>query len=204
MNEHRTTAGFTLLELLVSLVVLGFLIAGLGQGLRLGLRVWEAQSRIVGTRDQFDAADRTLRELLTHIEPDTGVVESIRFSARPDRLDFRSELPSTVRLGTRRIDASLLVNGRRRLVLRWTPRLHERALGDPIKEQETELLDGIAQIEFRYWHAADANGRGGEWRREWSEPTLPDLIKVHLVFLKNDYHRWPDIVIAPALDLPGG
>lgn len=203
MSEHRPTAGFTLLELLVGLVVLGFLIAGLGQGLRLGLSAWDVQSRIVEARDQLDSTDRALRQLLTHIEPGVGA-RSIRFSAKPDRLDFRSELPSTVTLATRRIDASLLVDTRHRLVLRWTPRLHERALGDLDKEQETELLEGVAQIEFSYRHPADANGRGGEWRQEWLEPMLPGLIKVHLVFPKNDGRHWPDIVIAPALDLPGG
>jgi prepilin-type N-terminal cleavage/methylation domain-containing protein len=37
--------GFTLLELLVALVVLGLLVVGLNQGVRAGLTMWGAQTR---------------------------------------------------------------------------------------------------------------------------------------------------------------
>ena len=45
--RYRQT-GFTLLEMLVVLVVLGFLMVGLTQGVRAGLALWDAQSRRVG------------------------------------------------------------------------------------------------------------------------------------------------------------
>jgi prepilin-type N-terminal cleavage/methylation domain-containing protein len=34
---HRNAAGFTLMETLVSLIVLGFIIGGLAQGMRFGM-----------------------------------------------------------------------------------------------------------------------------------------------------------------------
>ncbi len=62
-------AGFTLLEMLVALVVLGFLMIGLTQGVRAGLALWDAQTRRVGETAELDATARTLRRLLSGIAP---------------------------------------------------------------------------------------------------------------------------------------
>ena len=51
--------GFTLLEMLVALVVLGLLVVGLTQGVRTGLALWSAQSRRIGTAADLDAVART-------------------------------------------------------------------------------------------------------------------------------------------------
>jgi prepilin-type N-terminal cleavage/methylation domain-containing protein len=42
---RRRQGGFTLLEVLISLVILGFLLVGLTYGLRAGLALWAAQQR---------------------------------------------------------------------------------------------------------------------------------------------------------------
>ena len=57
-------SGFTLLEMLVVLVVLGFLMVGLTQGVRAGLTMWGAQTRRVGETADLDAGARVLRRLL--------------------------------------------------------------------------------------------------------------------------------------------
>ena len=51
-------SGFTLLEMLVVLVVLGFLMVGLTQGVRAGLTMWGAQTRRVGETADLDAGAR--------------------------------------------------------------------------------------------------------------------------------------------------
>src|SRR5260370_21035240 len=61
--------GFTLLEMVVVVTVLGFLIIGLTQGVRTGLTLWEAQSRRVGETAELDAATRLLPALLSGIAP---------------------------------------------------------------------------------------------------------------------------------------
>src|SRR5271170_7447617 len=61
-------AGFTLLEMIVALVVLGFLMIGLTEGSRFGFRAWKHQADMIADHDQMDAVDRTLRQLLTHVQ----------------------------------------------------------------------------------------------------------------------------------------
>ena len=67
MLERRRQSGFTLLEMLVGLIVLGFLVVGLNQGVRTGLGVWNMQARRVGDVADLASAARVLRMLLNGI-----------------------------------------------------------------------------------------------------------------------------------------
>jgi prepilin-type N-terminal cleavage/methylation domain-containing protein len=42
-SSHGHPAGFTLLEILIALAILGFILLSLGQGLRFGLTAWGIQ-----------------------------------------------------------------------------------------------------------------------------------------------------------------
>ena len=53
--------GFTLLELLISMSLLGLLMLGLFGGLRLGARVWEAGDQQSADRIRVEAVQRFIR-----------------------------------------------------------------------------------------------------------------------------------------------
>src|SRR5207248_1342022 len=104
--------GFTLLEMLVALVVLGFLIIGLTQGVRAGLGMWQAQRHRLTEIADLDATARMLRVLLTQM-PAVPVGEAASSSngatvmkGSADRFAFVGDLPTG--LGTtRRVDVTL-------------------------------------------------------------------------------------------------
>jgi general secretion pathway protein J len=201
MADPRRQAGFTLFELLVGLVVGGRAHAGRAPGPGLRRKSWDAQSRLVAERDQLDATDRALRQLLVHIDPGAGNRGQI--DGKDNELAFETELPSAVVLLTRMADVDLLVDDQHRLVMRWKPHLHEHPLGPPAPEAEAELLRGVDSIRFSYWQG-DAAGQKPGWRDAWSGQTPPDLVKIHLTFGKGDPRHWPDIVVAPVLDQADG
>ncbi|HVJ51884.1 MAG TPA: prepilin-type N-terminal cleavage/methylation domain-containing protein [Aliidongia sp.] len=193
-------AGFTLIEILIGLVVLGLLMAGLSQGVRYGLKARDAQSRLVGQRDGLDALDRALRQLIGQM-PIGKTPSEAHFHGSDDHLDFVTVLPEAAALDTRRADAALLVDNHR-LVLRWSPHRHEQSFADLPAETETELLSGLDHVEFSYAYAIGTNGQTDGWRREWPGPMPPDLVKIHFVFTQKDRLQWPDMIVARALD-PG-
>ncbi|HVJ51944.1 MAG TPA: prepilin-type N-terminal cleavage/methylation domain-containing protein [Aliidongia sp.] len=202
----RGEKGFTLLELLVALAVLGLLMAGLVQGVRLGIVAWNRQSSLLQSRSELDATDRVLRQLLTRIDPGTGR-GPIRIEGNAHQLDFRSELPTAVATSTRRADMSLLVDDRNRLILRWKPYFHENELGTGGKETDTVLLDHVEQLNLSYWGGQDNGGAGAQslgWITEWTTSFVPPLIKLQVKFPDGDRRHWPDIVVAPLLEQPGG
>jgi len=195
-------SGFTLLEMLVVIVVLGFLVIGLTQGVRAGMALWHAQQRRVGETAELDASARVLRSLLTGAAapipggfgPGTAAGGGIKGDA--NHLTFIGNLPTGLGV-TRRADISIELHDGR-LVLRWTPRLHEIPFGPPPQPTVTELIAGVARIEIAFWGTIAAD-QPAAWQSQWQGPAVPQLIRIRLVFAKGDRRRWPDLIATPEL-----
>jgi general secretion pathway protein J len=188
MVKGKQQAGFTLLEVVVALAVLGLLLVGLTQGTRYGLMAWQRQADTVATREELDAVDRTVRQLLANA--------IIQKSENPDELAFTGDLPAAVALVTRRADMILHVDAGHRLVLRWMPHLHETALGPPATPTDTPLLNDVERLEVAYWHGEDANGPAG-WTDTIEGAALPKIVKLTIVFPNRDRRHWPAIIAEP-------
>jgi general secretion pathway protein J len=197
--------GFTLLEMLVALAVLGLLVVGLNRSVRTGLDLWRAQSRQVGSTAEVDATARTLRTLLASLPISPGIAAdpaappaSISFVGTSSQLTFVGDLPTG--FGTsRRADIILVVrNGR--LMLRWTPH-HHQAGGAREPVTETELMQRVVRLDLAYWDSAAPDSQPG-WVGRWDGPGLPELIRIQLGFADGDIRRWPDLLIAPLLFAP--
>lgn len=204
MTDTHADAGFTLLELLVALVVLGFILAGLSQGVRYGLRATDVQARTLAEQGELDAVDRALRRLIEQMDP-SSARDGPGLRGGAARMVFASELPeaAVTQSGgqpTRRAEVSLGVDGARRLVLRAVPRPAGKPFGPPPPPLETELLRGVDRIELAYW----PRGPAPRWTGAWTADSLPLLIRLRVVFPPGDRRRWPDIVAAPKRELAGG
>jgi general secretion pathway protein J len=188
--------------MLVVLVVLGFLMVGLTQGVRAGLALWDAQSRRIGETAELDAAARILRRLLSGIAPPVSAglapasANGPELKGSADSLAFVGDLPTG--LGTTRRADLLLELRQRRLVLRWTPHRHELSNAPAPEPIETELVQGIDRLDFAYWGTVSPE-QSSAWQTQWDGPAIPELIRVRLVFAKGDRRRFPDLVAAPQL-----
>jgi general secretion pathway protein J len=193
-SRQTRDKGFTLLEVLVALVIAGFVLLSLTQGLRFGMLAGVNEARMTGGNEDLNTADQMIRQLIEGMDPGT-VTATAPVAGHHDRLECISILPEAHgAIPTRQIHAELLVENGRRLVLRWHPWLHAREPGGRPPVQDTELLRGVAGIAIFYWKA------GGPWVDAWSASDLPTLIRVRLQFPDGDPRHWPDIVAAPGLD----
>ena len=195
-------SGFTLLDVLVALVVLGLLMVGLTQGVRAGLALRQAQIQRLSETAELDAAMRLLRTLLTRLPVVPGGFRVLAtengdgFRGEADRVSFVGDLPTG--LGrTRRADLTLyLHNGR--LVLSWTPHRHQRSLAARQRPTETELVQGVERLDLAYW-GSPGKGQPASWEARWGRLDAPELIRLRLGFPKGDRRRWPDLITAPRL-----
>ena len=192
------TSGFTLLEILVVLVVLGLLFVGLTQGLGVGLQSWDRQRRIQDSVSGLDATDRALRGLIEQMDPG-GRMEMSDVEGTPRTLQFTTELPQAAgALSTRRAELMLLVDSRHRLLLRWASSPHFVPI-TPAPPVETVLLTGVDHIDLSYKSTGPAAG----WQTSWSGSVPPMLVRIHIGFPPNDPRLWPDLVAAPMLQRGG-
>lgn len=184
-------AGFTLVELLVALVVLGLVMAGLSQGLRFGLQAWDRAATMMEAGNSLDAVDRTLRRMVAQMHPGQPD-QPAPIVAGPASLSFVTTLPGLV---PQRVEAVLLVDGQKRLLLRWRPYSNARFVRSS-GFTDTELMRGVSGLALSYW------GSDSGWTESWSDPNLPGLIRFRLGIVQPGDRQWPDIVVAPGLDRP--
>jgi general secretion pathway protein J len=191
-------AGFTLLETLVSLVVVGLILSGLVQGFRFGVAAWDAQSRLLAGGGDLDAVDRGLRRLVARMDP-AGDEAHPPLLGSPGSLSFAAPLPEAAAVpGTQRAAMRLALEGDR-LVLTWAPAPHATPLA-PVRTSETELLRGVARLELGYF--GETGQAPPAWRSAWTGARLPDLVRLHIVFAAGDPRHWADIVEAPRQSAP--
>jgi general secretion pathway protein J len=191
--------GFTLLEVLVSLIVLALIILGLAQGLRFGVLAFQRQSSTIDHAADLDAVDRTLRGIIEQIDPgNTHDAPEIVGDARS--VAFTSELPrgAAAALGTREAEIRIMVDRAHRLVLRWAPYIHAIRVGSPPQATDTALLPQVDHITISYW----ARSGPAHWLSTWNRPEVPALIRVRLSFPRASGMTWPDIVVAPQRSRP--
>jgi general secretion pathway protein J len=187
----RRAAGFTLLEMIVALVVLGLVVLGAAQGVRFGIAAWTGQSRHIGQTAELDGIDRVLRNLFHGIAPVAGQ----EIAGGTDSFSFVGHLPDVVPGQLRLADMILTVTKDRRFVLRWRPHRHADNLTS-LPFTETELLSDVETVQFSY-----QIGQGGGWLTAVSG-NVPSLIRVHIEGRKGDRRHWPDILAAPLVS-PG-
>ncbi len=202
MTERRrptTDQGFTLIEVIVAMVVLGFVLAGLAQAQRFGVSAWTLETRLAERSAGLERMDRVLRNLIEQASPPASTDDK-PLAGEEHRLVLTTEMPEEPQTWpVRRAEVALGVDDSHRLVLRWRPHPYAIPLGTPPAMQQVVLAEGVERIDLAY---RQSEADGGKWSKSWSESNLPALIQIHFV-LPRGKHRWPDMAVPTMLDSNG-
>jgi general secretion pathway protein J len=193
--KQRTQAGFTLLETLVALLVLGFLMTGLVQGLRLGVVAWQMQTRKLTEQGDADASDRVLRGLIARMDPGGFSPQRAPFVGTARGLVFITTLPESAGpLAAREADVTLGVSESHEMQLLWQTHYRNR-VGQPPPPDRAVLRRDVDHLEIAYWQTPKTG-----WQPAWVERALPKLIRIRVVPTRGGGPAGADIVIAPMRD----
>lgn len=205
----RTEAGFSLVEMLVSLAVTGMAAWLLTAGIaRIGLGMSLANRTDI-RRDSVTAAQFLLRQRLSLIEPvndPQAAGKAFDFSGQAESMDFIGPVANRAAPDAlqhyrlqRDPDGDLILLGLSTLDSRIDPRSRKSAGWTPLS-----LLTGTTRLSIRYLGQNPAIAeQPAAWQADWSHrDSLPMAVRISIDFAEGDKRRWPDLVIHPRAATP--
>jgi len=206
-GRRLVSMGFTLLELLISITLLGFILVLLFGGLRLGIRSWDAVQQRVDNLNAVRSVEGFLRREMESVVPYRwkGVPSPrLAFWGARNKMSFVAQLPERVGGGgLYAVSLELEQNSKgRRLLWRQVPitdQTKDFSALDQAREMalaETEL-NAVADIWLTYFGPDGDNGPL-VWTERWESPSrLPSLVRIQVKFANGG--EWPEFVVAPRL-----
>ena len=199
--------GFTLLELLIAMTLLGMILLLLFGGLRLGVRSWDASQKQVDSLNSIRSLENFLRRELSLIYPyvwNNAPERRVAFLGERNRLSFVAPLPSRVGGGGLYLVSVELQQRSKvqRIVWKHMPLSSQMqnfsALAEiPEMVLAASDLDNVEEIWLTYF-GQENESAAPRWLDRWENSIrLPMLIRVQVKLSNNA--QWPDFVVAPML-----
>jgi general secretion pathway protein J len=196
-------AGFTLVEMLVALALIGLLTAALFGGLRFAARATDRATAATDHAAALALAYGFLQAQLGNAQPYPATADpknqQIIFDGTPDQIDVITTAPSRLALGGffHLHLAATNIRGQLHLFAAWgePPRRDDAAPETPL--EPTVLLDNLKTVVFAFFGTTDPE-LPGEWHGQWQGVTvLPKMIRLRVEFA--DGWQAPDLIVAPRL-----
>jgi general secretion pathway protein J len=198
----RSSAGFTLVELLVALVLFGFLSIALFGSVRVGATAWIRATAHADESDQRIHAQDLLRHLIENAYPfyvfDDQGNRHVVFDGSESNLSFLSVAPLALGHGGRSRIEFLTAHQADRvdLMIESTPELPTAKQNEKARQP---LLTGAVSVAFSYF-GKQRSDRSAEWHPDWTvQAELPRLVRVAVRFSAGDGRDWSDFIVAPRI-----
>ena len=196
--------GFTLLELLVAISLLGIVLAMAAGGLRFGLTAWEKGDNIQQRSSELRSSQHLLRRLIEQLYPALNRTNSgynaVLFVGEPSEIIFVGPPPAQLSPpGTYRIRVAIKQQAdSRTLTLSWHRMEPDRSDFTASEPEETvALINHIADASFSYYGII-AQDTVATWHDHWiDQRSAPLLIEVKVQYQNGDKRLWPILIVAP-------
>lgn len=197
--------GFTLIEVLIAITLLGVIVTLLFASLRVAGQSWHAGEQRIAEVNAKAVVYQFFKRHISAIRPlpevsafgdDTVETGAMAFQGRPQSLRFVAALPaSAARKGLQLF--TIVADSVRRdtLVVSLSP---YQALEPESPIRPEVLLEGIAAFRFSYFGKTE-DAEQAMWRDEWIQADrLPQLVRVSIRL--SDGSFWPDMIFQTRID----
>ncbi|MBZ0104733.1 MAG: prepilin-type N-terminal cleavage/methylation domain-containing protein [Sulfuricella denitrificans] len=206
MKSCREESGFTLLELLIGLALLGLILALMFGGLRLGIRSWDAGALASEDMARVRVFEGFVRRQLNEVYPymwKPAGSQALAFRGDPDAIRYVGFLPAGGggRNGLYLLNLEIERKDRiQRLVLKSMPMTYETQDFTGMRGVDQTVLasgviaEGVEELVFGYF-GAETEQSEPRWLTHWRDPgRLPMLVRLRVKLSSGQ--EWPELVVA--------
>jgi general secretion pathway protein J len=195
----QSQKGFTLIEMLIAMTLLGVMVVLLFSSLKIAANSWNAgEDKVVAVNKKavvYQFFRQHLTSSLPAIQQKPGeATHAPAFQGQAQTMRFVGALPvSSARKGLQIFQIGTNPDDSSKLVVALSPLIS----GDNVQVDKEVLVDHVKNYKFSYFGHLDQMG-SGSWTSDWIADKLPQLIKVSILLDDNSY--WPDMVFQPKVN----
>ena len=208
-RRRSAQRGFTLLETIVALTLLGLMLAVLTGSIRFAGQSRDAAASRIDGVDNMRIAQDFLRQTLAQAHPKRwlkGIGRPFVFRGERDELSMAAPLTARVGVGGLFLLNFALVDagqgkGKNLVMARTFPEPDAQEMPDFSSADTTVLAENLAELEFAYL-GRDDDASDPTWRDDWRVSTrMPEAVRVRI----RPAHgaAWPELVV-PLRVVPRG
>jgi hypothetical protein len=208
-----STTAFTLVEVVITLTILGFICLIVFGAFRLGLSAWE---RGESAKEEYQKV-RIVSQLITQqvkstvpykVKPQKAEGDYLAFEGNARSLRFVSALSIRGKQPEGFVDAKYEFReggpGGGRLILYEQKVLNKDLFAEEPKEElAVSLLEGVSDVHFEYYREEDPlNNQQEEWLEEWKakdENRLPKAMKMTIIRRNQKGKEEPPMTVLASL-----
>ena len=205
----KAQPGFTLIEVLIAMTLLGLIMVMLHQAMSLGAKSWDYGETTAVEVAQMRDVYGFIRKQINRIQPisrSRGLPQTKDekpFVGEREYLRFIANLPNNIGIAGPVIHELQVEEGDQ-----GTQILLKLKMDHPDAEWELTqdddkvgyvLLSGVSEVAFEYFGAKN-KGQNADWHDRWDEgEVLPKLIKIKITF-PDDHAEWPEMTAKIKVD----
>lgn len=209
--RQRISRGFTLIEVLLAVTLLGLIMVLAYQGLRTGAHSAAQGEATIERVNRLRLAQEFVRAQLSRAQPmafdQDDTLGQVVFEGGPDSLQFAGPMPGYLSSGGPYVQSLVLDRGERGLdlvfvhhVLRYGPDA-DKPRDESSEPKPVTLLGGIDEAKFSYLEPPETQDGEPEWVDEWRDlNSLPLMIRLDLTMRDDARIEWPTLLVAPKVD----
>lgn len=208
MIRSRRAGGFTLVELLLTILLLALLMAGAFAGISTANKAVLSGEALIDRTNRVRVAQeflrRQLRNALALSYPvDSSNGETRMFEGDADTLRFVATMPGYLSHGGAYVQSLSIKSGRGGRELLFGFQLlngfgneHTNRNSDEAEREPEVLIENIRGGGFEY-RGIDETGKMSDWTEKWDTPLqLPAAVRLKLQMASDSLYVWPDIEVA--------